>query len=207
MGKIDILSVKGKKVGDFSIPEEIADFKCSRQLVHDAVVKQLAGRRSGNACTKTRAEVKSSGIKLYKQKGTGRARAGNAASPTRVGGGVAFGPKPRTYSLRLNKKAQQLSLRSAIAEKFRAGEVIIVEKISVSAPKTKEMSVFLKNIKAGDSALIVLKEPGNELKMAIRNMPKVTAVDVNSLNTYDVLYYRKLVVDSESVSEIEKKFN
>ncbi|MCK9555130.1 50S ribosomal protein L4 [bacterium] len=207
MGKIDVLSVKGKKVGDFSIPEKIEGFKYAGQLVHDAVVKQLAGRRSGNACTKTRAEVNRSGIKLYKQKGTGRARAGTAGSPTRVGGGVAFGPRPRDYFLRLNKKEQQKALKSAIAERFKTGGVIIVDKISIPAPKTKEIKVFLDNINAGENALIVLKELNNEFKMAVRNMPKVTAVVANSLNTYDVLYYKKLIIDKDAVKEIEEKFN
>ncbi|MCK5654860.1 MAG: 50S ribosomal protein L4 [Candidatus Aureabacteria bacterium] len=206
MAKVKMLNISGKKVGDYEVPEKILELEPNEQAIHDAVVARLAVRRSGTASTKTRSEVNKSHQKMYRQKGTGKARAGTAGSPIRVGGGVAFGPKPRKYSMKISKKAKCCALKSAIVQKFKSDDVVIVDELKIPGHKTSEVIKFLQRIKAGNSSLIVLTKIGDEVKLAVRNLSRVNVSMPAGLNTYDVLYYKKLVVGEDALKEIIAMF-
>lgn len=164
------------------------------QAVKDSVVAFLARLRSGSASTKTRGTVARSGAKPWRQKGTGRARAGSAGSPVWVGGGVAFGPHPRSYAVRVNRKVEKLALRRSFTERLLADDVILVQDIDLAEAKTKQVLSFLNTVQAGENVLILVDDYTENLYLAARNLPNVLVLKAASVNTYLMLLFKKIVI-------------
>ncbi len=202
--KVQVLDQSGKPVEEMSVPEEVFNYPVKSHLVYETVVNYLANQRQGTASTKTRAEVSGGGRKPWRQKGTGRARAGSNRSPLWRHGGTTFGPKPRDYSYELPRKAKKNALKSALAAKLADNLLLVVNEISISQPKTKEAVAWLKNMKI-DSALIIDSKENNNLFLAVRNIPKIKAVEGEKLNTYDVLRYKWLVFSQQAFSSLVER--
>jgi large subunit ribosomal protein L4 len=192
MAKLDIIDRSGGTAAQVDLPESIFSQSANDHLIYEAVVNIQANRRQGNAATKTRAEVRGGGKKPWRQKGTGRARVGSTRSPLWKKGGTVFGPQPRDYSYELPKKVKRGALRSALAKKLAAQELVVASELEVKEPKTKEGVALLKAFKL-DSALLVDLHDNANLFLAVRNLPRVKAVDVSGINVYDVLAYKWLV--------------
>ena len=203
--KIKIQDTMGKAQGELEVKLDIIENSKGNQAVHDAVTAYRAGQRSGTACTKTVGEVRGSNKKPWKQKGTGRARAGSVRSPLWPGGGVVFGPKPRDFSKKINKKTRDLALRKALSERLKAGDIIILDDIKLTAPKTKEMVALLAALKLDGTTLIVQPGINKNLLLASRNIPDLTVTTSDNLNTYDVLRPDKLVFTKTSFENIEAR--
>ncbi len=202
--KVQVLDQSGKPVEEMSVPEEVFNDPVKSHLVYETVVNYLANQRQGTASTKTRAEVSGGGRKPWRQKGTGRARAGSNRSPLWRHGGTTFGPKPRDYSYELPRKAKKNALKSALAAKLADNLLLVVNEISISQPKTKEAVAWLKNMKI-DSALIIDSKENNNLFLAVRNIPKIKAVEGEKLNTYDVLRYKWLVFSQQAFNSLVER--
>ncbi len=198
---IDIIDINGKKSSTLNISEELYN-TVNEDLFYEVVKMQLANRRLGTACTKTRSEVSGGGAKPWKQKGSGRARAGTTRSPIWRHGGVCFGPKPRDYSYNVPKKVARAALRSAITLKIREDKLRVFDKFELSAPKCKELSDVLKG-NSISSALIVDGEGNTNLKLAARNMRSVKFLFTPGINVYDVLGHDFLVMTKESFEKVE----
>jgi len=195
--KLAVLSSEGNKHGEVTVEPKLLALGPHSQAIHDAAVMYLANQRQGTVCTKPRGEVNKTTKKPWRQKGTGRARAGMASSPLWRGGGVVFGPRPRDFSYQIPKKVKRLALMAAVAQKLRDQEVVVVEDLKLSAPKTKQAAQLLKKIQVPDSALLVTQNPDKILKLAVRNLPNVESTTLINLNALDVLAYKKLVVTQE----------
>ena len=203
--KIKIQDTNGKAQGELEVKLDIIENSKGNQAVHDAVTAYRAAQRSGTACTKTVGEVRGSNKKPWKQKGTGRARAGSVRSPLWPGGGVVFGPKPRDFSKKINKKTRDLALRKALSERLKAGDILILDDIKLTAPKTKEMVALLAALKLDGTTLIVQPDINKNLLLASRNIPDLTVTTSDNLNTYDVLRPDKLVFTKTSFENIEAR--
>lgn len=206
--KIQVIDMQGASSGDVEI--SWLEREKGSQAVHDAVVAFLAGQRAGTACTKTRSEVSGTGKKPYKQKGTGRARAGSARSPIWRGGGITFGPKPRNYAKGINKKVKRLALRRAFTERFDAEEVIVVDDINFDAVKTKDAAAFLDRIGAGQRCLVVVFDEENfenleKVDLSFGNLPQVDLVGSTSVNTYEMLLGKKVVITKKALEAIGER--
>ncbi len=195
--KVNLLSADGKKKSELTVESKETYLKNRSATIHDVVVMHLANRRRGTAHTKGRSDVNKTGKKPWKQKGTGNARAGTAASPIWRGGGVVFGPKTRDWSYTVPKKVRRLALMSSVVRKIRDNEVIVLEKIEIKEPKTKVAVEFLNKIEATKSSLLVTAKSDPILNRAVRNIPKIGTTTVSNLNTLDVLKYEKLVLSQE----------
>ncbi|HHY84398.1 MAG TPA: 50S ribosomal protein L4 [Verrucomicrobia bacterium] len=201
--KIAIKDIKGKDQGEVEVSFPLVEDGRGTQAVHDAVVAYRAAQRMGTASTKTMGEVAGSGKKPWRQKGTGRARAGSFRSPLWRGGGVVFGPKPRDYRKKVNARTRRLALRKALSERLKAGDVVVVNDLKLESPKTKEFLGVLSALDLKGTALIVAQQPDRNLTLASRNVPTVALATSENLNTYDVLRPDKLVFTKgafESVS-------
>ena len=172
------------------------------QAVKDSVVAFLARMRAGTHATKSRGMVACSGAKPWRQKGTGRARSGTASSPVWVGGGVAFGPRPRDYSKSVNKKVERLALRRAFTDRLEADDLVVVDKLQLAEPKTKLMLEFLKNLGVGDNALVLVEEYDENVDLAARNLPNVLVLKASSVNTYLMLLFKKIVITSAGLEAL-----
>ncbi len=190
---IPILDAAGKQSAMFELDEAWLEREKGTQAVHDSVVAFLAGMRAGTACTKTRGEVRGGGAKPWRQKGTGRARAGSIRSPIFRGGGVTFGPRPRSFAKKVNRKIQKLALRRAFAARFDEGSVIIVDQININEPKTKLMISFLESIGAGQDVLLVVDQYATNMLLAARNLPGVETMTAGTVNVYWMLLFKKIV--------------
>ncbi len=199
---VKVMNTSGAEVGALELKECWLEREKGLQAVHDAVVAFLAANRSGSASTKTRGEVQATGAKPYRQKGTGRARAGSYKSPVWRGGGIVFGPKPRSYSKSVNKKVLDLALRRAFTERLDAGEVIVTDAFDVAAPKTKEVVALLNGLQAGDDVLVLVNEMSPNLEMAARNLPGVEVMKVSAVNTYFMLLFKKVVITKDAVEAL-----
>ncbi len=204
MAKIDIIDRDGRSAAQVDLPEAITAPAANDHLIYEAVVSFRANQRQGTAATKTRAEVSGGGKKPWRQKGTGRARAGSTRSPLWRKGGTVFGPQPRDYSTGLPKKARRGALRSALAHKLAAGDLIVASDLEVKEPKTKEAVALLKAYKL-TSALLVDSAANAPLFRAVRNLPRVKAVDVSGLNIYDVLAHKSLVFTKRAFEAVLEK--
>ncbi|MBC7360848.1 MAG: 50S ribosomal protein L4 [Candidatus Aminicenantes bacterium] len=202
--KVQVLDQSGKPVKELSVPEEIFSYPVKEHLIYEAVVNYLANQRQGTACTKTRGEVSGGGRKPWRQKGTGRARAGSIRSPLWRHGGTVFGPKPRDYSYAIPKKARKNALKSALTAKLAENQVLVIDQINISQPKTKEAAIWLKNLKI-DSALIVDDRENENLFRSVRNIPNVKAVDDEQLNIYDVLKYKWIVFSQRAFNSLVER--
>jgi len=177
------------------------------QAVHDTVVAFQAAQRSGTACTKTMGEVAGSGKKPWRQKGTGRARAGSFASPLWRGGGVVFGPKPRDFSKKISRKTKQLALRKALSERLRAGDVVVVDELKLDSPKTRDFIGVMSALELKGTALIVAQAADKNLSLASRNLPNVELTTSETLNTYDVLRPDKLLFTRGAFEQVESRLS
>ncbi|MEG0075014.1 MAG: 50S ribosomal protein L4 [Eubacterium sp.] len=205
MPKMDILDVKGNVVGDVELSEAVFGIEPNEPVVHEVVVALLANRRQGTKGTLTRAEVRGGGRKPWRQKGTGRARAGTSRSPLWIGGGVVFAPKARDFSKKVNKKVRNLAMRSVFSAKAQDKELRVLDQLTIEAPKTKEMIAILEAIDA-KKALIVLPEKTENIVRSANNIPKVATTTVSELNVYDMLKYDILVMTKESLEKIEEVY-
>jgi len=205
--KISIQNTKGKQQGELTVKFPLIENSKGEQAVHDVVVAYRAAQRSGTANTKTVGEVAGTNKKPWRQKGTGRARAGSFRSPLWPGGGVVFGPKPRDYSKKVNKKTRDLALRKALSERLKAGDVIVVDDLNIAAPKTKDMVAVLKALKLDGTTLIVQAGINKNLTLASRNVPDLSITTSDKLNTYDVLRPDKLVFTKSSFEQVEARLS
>ncbi len=203
--KLKIKDIQGKDSGELEIKFPLVENGKGTQAVHDAVVAYQAAQRSGTACTKNVGEVAGTNKKPWRQKGTGRARAGSFQSPLWVGGGVVFGPKPRDFSKKVNARTKQLALRKALSERLKAGDVLVVDDIKLDSPKTKSFTGILSALDLKGSALIVSQATDKNLVLASRNVPNVALTTSESLNTYDVLHPDKLVFTKGAFEKIEAR--
>jgi large subunit ribosomal protein L4 len=199
---------QGKAAGQATLDLKVAKESSAADLVHRAVVRQLANARQGTASTLTRAEVRGGGRKPYKQKGTGRARQGSIRTPLRPGGGVVFGPKPRSYALAMNRKERRLALRTALVS--RAADILVVKGFAagLETPKTKEIVAALQrwDIAAGAKVLLVLHEPSEAVCLSVRNLEKVKLIAADQLNVFDLLHANHLVVSEEALAKIQEVY-
>jgi len=184
--------------------EEIFGVKTRPHLLHQMVAMQLSNRRAGTAATKTKGFVRGGGKKPWRQKGTGRARAGSIRSPLWVGGGTTFGPQPRDYSYRIPKKARREALLSALSLKNRDGKIIVLDKLEMAEAKTKVMRKVLEDLKVG-AALIVIPQADEKVQRSARNLPKVKVLRAEGLNVYDLLRYEHLILTAESLKLLEER--
>ena len=205
MPKVDLLNIEGKKVGDIELAESIFGVEVNTDVMHEVVVNYVANQRQGTGSTKTRSEVTGGGKKPWKQKGTGRARQGSIRAPQWIKGGIALGPKPRSYKYTLNKKVKRLALKSALSSKVQENEIIVLDSLNFDEIKTKNMAKVLENIKA-NKALIVLADKNLNVQASARNIPNTKTALVNTINTYDILKYGTLVLTKDAVEKIEEVY-
>jgi large subunit ribosomal protein L4 len=203
--KIPVKDTKGNSQGELEVKFPLVEGGKGSQAVHDVVVAYNAAQRMGTASTKTMGEVAGSGKKPWRQKGTGRARAGSFASPLWRGGGVVFGPKPRDFGKKVGRKTKQLALRKALSERLRAGDVVLVNDFKLDSPRTKDFVSVLSALELKGSALIVAQAPDKNLSLASRNVPNVALTTSDSLNTYDVLRPDKLVFTRGAFEQVEAR--
>ncbi|HOQ76208.1 MAG TPA: 50S ribosomal protein L4 [Thermoclostridium sp.] len=206
MPKVDVYNMNGQKVGDMILSDDIFGIEVNEAAMHAAVVNILANARQGTQSTKTRAEVSGGGRKPWRQKGTGRARHGSIRSPQWKGGGVALGPKPRSYRYTLPKKVKRLALKSALTSKVLDNDMVVLDELKFDAIKTKEMVKVLDNLNVNSSALIVLPAVDEKVIKSSRNISGVKTALVNTINTYDILRYKKFIVTREAVAKIEEVY-
>jgi len=206
--KLTIKDTKGNSQGELEVKFPLVEGGKGTQAVHDVVVAHQAAQRMGTACTKTMGEVAGTGKKPWRQKGTGRARAGSFASPLWRGGGVVFGPKPRDFRKKVSRNTKQLALRKALSERLRAGDVLLVDDIKLTSSKTKEFLGLLSALEVKGSALIVAKDASDKnLTLASRNVPQVALTTSESLNTYDVLRSDKLLFTRGAFEQVEARLS
>ena len=206
MPKVDLYNMEGKVIGDIELSDKVFGVEINNNAMHAAVVNHLANSRHGTQSTKTRTEVRGGGIKPWKQKGTGRARQGSIRAPQWTGGGVALGPKPRSYRYSLNKKLRQVALKSALTSKVTDNNIIVVDNITVAEYKTKEMVKMLANLKVEGKALIVLNEKNDFVVKSANNIPEVKTTLSTMLNTYDVLNCEQFVITLDAVKKLEEVY-
>jgi large subunit ribosomal protein L4 len=204
--KLSVKNIQGETTGELDVRFEVIANGRGTQAVHDSVVAHRAARRSGTACAKTRGEVNGTKKKPYRQKGTGMARAGSFQSPMWVGGGVVFPPRPRDFRKKVNRTTRQLALRKALSERLKAGDVVVVEELSVPSPKTKEFAGLLARLDFGSgSRLIVATGDEPNLRLASRNLARVVLTTGDALNTYDVLRFDKLLFTRRAFERVEQR--
>lgn len=204
--KVNVKDSKGNSAGEVEVGFPVIEDGKGDQAVHDTVVAHLANHRSGTACTKTMGEVNGTGRKPWRQKGTGRARAGSFQSPLWRGGGVVFGPKPRDFGLKVNARTRKLALRRALSERLRAGDVVIVEDLQLTAPKTKEFLGLLHGLElSGRTVLVCAPAENRNLRLAARNVPVVDLTTGEALNTYQTLRYDKLLFTRAAFAKVEQR--
>ena len=206
MPKVDVLDIKGKKVSDIELSDKVFGIEPNENIVHSVLVNYLANQRQGTQSTKTRAEVSGGGRKPWRQKGTGRARQGSIRAPQWIKGGIALGPKPRSYKYTVNKKERQLAVKSVLSSKVLENELVVVDSLPLNDIKTKEMVKALSNLKVEGKALIMLPEKNEKVQKSARNIEGVKTTLVETINVYDLLKYNKLVVTEDTVKKLEEVY-
>ncbi|HHZ02964.1 MAG TPA: 50S ribosomal protein L4 [Tissierellia bacterium] len=206
MPKVALYDITGSQVGEIELKDEIFGVEINTHVMYEAVKNYLANQRQGTQSAKTRAEVRGGGRKPWRQKGTGRARQGSIRSPQWVGGGVVFAPKPRDYSYKLPKKIKRLALKSALSSKVADQEIIVVDKLVLEQPKTKEMVKILSNLNAGKKTLVVIPERDENVILAARNIPGVKTTYVNTINVYDILNCDSFLITKDAVNKVEEVY-
>ncbi|MGA2656734.1 MAG: 50S ribosomal protein L4 [Verrucomicrobiota bacterium] len=205
--KLPIKDIKGNNQGELEVTLPLIEEGRGTQAVHDVVVAYQAAQRMGTACTKTVGEVAGTNKKPWRQKGTGRARAGSFASPLWRGGGVVFGPKPRDFGKKVSRQTRQLALRKALSERLRAGDILLLDDLKLPSAKTREFVTVLSALDLQGTALIVSQAPDSNLALASRNVPNVALATSDSLNTYDVLRPDKLVFTRSAFEQVQARLN
>ncbi|NLY76397.1 MAG: 50S ribosomal protein L4 [Firmicutes bacterium] len=203
MPTVPVYNIEGSQVGEIALSDQVFGAKVNKALLHEAVTMQLASRRLGTVAVKNRSMVRGGGRKPWRQKGTGQARHGSRRSPLWTGGGIIFGPMPRAYDYDLPKKARRQALRSALSAKVEAGELIVLDSLPISEPKTKTMAGILTSLKA-KKAVIVTVENEAAVNKSARNIPGVLTLSSDGINVYDLLAHDHLVITKDAVSKIEE---
>ena len=205
MAKVAVYNMEGKEVDSIELNDSIFGVEINEHLVHMAVLQQLANNRQGTQKAKTRSEVRGGGRKPWRQKGTGHARQGSTRSPQWTGGGVVFAPKPRDYSMKMNKREKQIAIKSALTSKVQDSKLIVVDEFKLDEIKTSKFAQILDNLKA-PKALVVTKDKDEKVVLSARNIPTVKTTMTNSINVYDILKYDSLVITKDAVAAIEEVY-
>ena len=206
MANVKVYNMKGEEVGNLDLSDKVFGAEYNEPLIHQAVVTYLCNQRQGTKSTLTRTEVRGGGAKPWRQKGTGRARQGSIRAPQWTKGGVVFAPKPRDFSKKMNASAKQGALVSALSKKVADGELIVVEDVKVSAPKTKEMEAFRKALKLDKRAVVVMDEPDQDVILAARNLETRSTISVSEINTYEIVSNAVVVLTKGSVKKLEEVY-
>jgi large subunit ribosomal protein L4 len=202
MAVIDVVNSKGEKVSERELSDALFNVAAKTSVLHEVVTAQLAGRRSGTASTKRRSEVSGSTRKLYRQKGTGRARRGDIKSPLMRGGGVIFGPHPRSFASKVSKKVRKLALKMALTSKLQENELVVLDRFELEKVKTKDFIEIVQALRL-DNALIVTDKKNETLELSSRNVPRIKVLRSEGLNVYDILKYKNLVLLEPVINDIE----
>ena len=205
MASVAVYNIEGKEVDKLELNDSVFGVEINEHLVHMAVVGQLANKRQGTQSAKTRSEVSGGGKKPWRQKGTGHARQGSTRSPQWTGGGVVFAPKPRDYSVKMNKKEKQLEMKSVLTSKVQEEKLIVVDEFKMDEIKTKKFVEIMNNLKA-EEAFVVTKDVEENLVCSANNVPSVKTAVVNEINVYDILKYDTLVLTKDAVAAIEEVY-
>ena len=205
MATVAVYNIEGKEVDKLELNDNVFGVEINEHLVHLAVVSQLANGRQGTQSAKTRSEVSGGGRKPWRQKGTGHARQGSTRSPQWTGGGVVFAPKPRDYSMKMNKREKQIAIKSALTSKVQDSKLIVVDEFKLDEIKTSKCVQILDNLKA-PKALVVTKDKDEKVVLSARNIPTVKTTMTNSINVYDILKYDSLVITKDAVAAIEEVY-
>ena len=206
MPKVDVYNMQGKKVSDVELNAAVFGIEPNENIVHSVLVNYLANQRQGTQSTKTRAEVRGGGRKPWRQKGTGRARQGSIRAPQWIKGGIALGPKPRSYSYKINKKEKQLAIKSLLSAKVLDNELTVVDKLEVKEPKTNVMVKALTDLKVEGKTLIILAEKNENVLLSSRNIKGVKTIELNTINVFDLLNCNKLVLPLDTVKKLEEVY-
>ena len=205
MANVKVYNMEGKEVGTLELNDAVFGVEVNEHLMHLAVVGQLANKRQGTQSAKTRSEVSGGGRKPWKQKGTGHARQGSTRAPQWTHGGVVFAPKPRDYSVKMNKKEKALAIKSALTSRVAEEKIYVLDALTLDEIKTKKMVAVLDSLKV-EKALVVLDKKDENVILSARNLPAVRTVMSNSINVYDILKYGSLVITKEAVAQIEEVY-
>ena len=205
MATVAVYNIEGKEVDKLELNDNVFGVEINEHLVHLAVVSQLANGRQGTQSAKTRSEVSGGGRKPWRQKGTGHARQGSTRSPQWTGGGVVFAPKPRDYSMKMNKREKQIAIKSALTSKVQDSKLIVVDEFKLDEIKTSKFAQILDNLKA-PKALVVTKDKDEKVVLSARNIPTVKTTMTNTINVYDILKYDSLVITKDAVAAIEEVY-
>ncbi len=204
MPNVALYNMKGEQVGDIALKDDVFGVEVNEAILHDSVVNYLANQRLGTQSAKTRAEVSGGGRKPFRQKGTGRARAGSTRSPLWRKGGIIFAPKPRSYRYNLPKKVKRLALKSALSSKVQSGNIIVLDNLAMAEPKTKEFEGILDSLKVEKKALVVTADVDTVIVKSARNIPGVTPTHAQILNVYDILNHEKLIMTRDAIAKVEE---
>jgi len=205
MASVAMVDMSNKKVKDVELPA-VFGVEVKSHLLHSAVVNQLANRRAGTAATKTKGLVSGGGIKPFKQKGTGRARAGSTRSPLWRHGGTVFGPMPRDYSYSMPKKEKRAALAAALSSKVGENRIVLLDKLELAEPRTKQMSELLKTLGVTESALVLINAENKNIALASRNMPNIKVLRMENINVYDLLKYRYLITTQDALTTMQEVY-
>ena len=206
MPKVDVYDIKGKKVSDIELADSVFGIEPNENIVHAVLVNYLANQRQGTQSTKTRAEVRGGGKKPWRQKGTGRARQGSIRAPQWIKGGIALGPKPRSYKYTVNKKERRLAIKSILSSKVLEKELTVVEKLELKEIKTKTMVKALADLKVEGKTLIIVPENNKNVLMSSRNIEGVKTITANNINVFDLLKYTNLILPVDTVKKLEEVY-
>ena len=201
--RVSVLNVTGREIGTVDLPASVFEAKVNRDLMHQALVRQMANARRGTHSTKTRSEVNRTTAKWYRQKGTGRARHGSKKAPIFVGGGVAHGPKPRSYRKDMTRKMRRAAIRSALSAKVANGDIVFLDELVVEAPKTRTIVNAMSNLTSGESTLLLIANADDNIEKSTRNIADVKALRANYLNMRDLLGYHKIVISLDALEVIQ----
>ena len=204
MPTVATYNMAGKEVGKIELNDAVFAVEVNEAVMHQAVVRQLSNERLGTHATKTRGMVRGGGRKPWKQKGTGRARSGSTRSPLWIGGGTVFGPSPRSYYKAMPRKARRLAVKSALSEKVNNNDLIVMEELTLAAPKTKEVLNILNNFEVGDAKVLIITEGDVNVEKSARNIQGVKALASTGLNIFDLLHHDKLFITKGAVAQIEE---
>ena len=204
MEKLQVVNTKGEKVSEIKVNKEIWGIEPNDAVLYDALRLARNNYRQGTADTKTRSEVSGGGRKPWRQKGTGRARQGSTRAPHWIKGGIVFGPHPRSYSIKMNRKERRLALKSALAYKAIESKLVVVDAINVESAKTKDMKAILKDLNINDKVLIVVDELNENLILSSRNLNNVLLLSVDEINTYDVVYADTMLITEKALKQLEE---
>ena len=207
MAEVKVLNMAGTDAGTIELNEKVFGIEPNQNAVHAVVKNYLANRRQGTQSAKTRGDVRGGGRKPFRQKGTGRHRQGSTTDPSQIGGGVVFAPKPRSYRYTLPKKLRRLAMLSALSSKVKENEIIVLDQLIMSEPKTKEMIKVLGNVNAGRKALIVMAEKDENVIRSAANIPGVRTALVSTMNVYEIINHTNFIVTKEAVKKIEEVYS